>query len=178
LDIGGTVRFWADEEYQKKDVLITILNLRPDKSDYANISVIGDDACDLSIFKDDAFDIAFSNSLIEHLYTKENQVKMPNEAMRVARYFFIQTPNRYFPIDPHFKFPFFQFLPKSVQVFLQTKTSLINGTKYNRAYAEEIVNEIRLLSKEEMLKMFPLCNLYTERFLGFPKSFIAHSFPA
>jgi predicted SAM-dependent methyltransferase len=178
LDIGGTVRFWVNEGYQKKDVLITILNLRPDHSEYANISVIGGDACDLSMFKDNTFDIAFSNSLIEHLYTKENQVKMAHEAMRVAHYFFIQTPNRYFPIEPHFKFPFFQFLPKSMQIFLQTKTSLINGSKYSKEYAENVLNEIRLLSKEEMLNIFPRCNLYTEQFLGLSKSFIAHSFPA
>ncbi len=176
LDIGGTVRFWADEGYQEKDALITIVNIREEKSGYSNIKVIKGDAVDLSQFKDKAFDISFSNSLIEHLYTKENQIKMANEAMRVGKYFFIQTPNRYFPIEPHFKFPFFQFLPKFLQVFLQTKTSLINGARYKRAYALRIVEEIRLLSRREVLKLFPRCSIYTERFMGLDKSFIAHNF--
>lgn len=177
LDIGGTVQFWANEEYDKKDVLITIINSRPEESRYSNIKVIMGDACDLGMFKDSAFDITFSNSLIEHLYTRENQIKMANEAMRVGKYFFIQTPNRYFPIEPHFKFPLFQFLPKSFQIFLQTKTTLINGVKYDKEYAKNIVNEIRLLSRKDMLELFPKCNLLIERFMGMTKSFIANNFP-
>lgn len=177
LDIGGTVRFWTDENYHKKDVLITVVNLEPEESCYPSINAISADACDLSMFQDKSFDISFSNSLIEHLYTKENQFKMASEAMRVGKYYFIQTPNRYFPIEPHFKFPFFQFLPKSLQIFLQTKTTLINGFKYNREYADNITNEIRLLSKREMLGFFPNSNLYIERCLGFSKSFTAYNLP-
>jgi len=176
LDIGGTVRFWTDEGYHEKDVLITIVNIRTEKSGYSNITVIKGDASDLSQFKDKVFDISFSNSLIEHLYTKENQVKMANEAMRVSKNYFIQTPNCYFPIEPHFKFPFFQFLPKFLQVFLQTKTSLINGVRYKPRYALRIVEEIRLLSKGELMELFPRCTIYTERFMGIGKSFIAHNF--
>jgi SAM-dependent methyltransferase len=177
LDIGGTVRFWVNENYHLKDVFITIVNIRQDESNYPNIRVVEADACNLSQFKDKSFDISFSNSLIEHLETKENQIKMANEAMRVSRCFFIQTPNRYFPIEPHFKFPSFQFLPRRIKIFLQTKTALINGVKYNEKYAEEIVDEIRLLSGAELLSLFPKSHLYIEYFLGMPKSFIAYSFP-
>lgn len=176
LDIGGTVRFWTDENYHHKDVLITIINRQPEAS-YSNIKVIVGDACDLSMFKNRAFDICFSNSLIEHLYTKENQMKMANEAMRVGRYFFVQTPNRYFPIEPHFKFPFFQFFPRALKIFLQTKTSFINGVTYDLEYARNIVDELKLLSKKDMKKLFPKSNLLIERFLGLDKSFVAHNFP-
>jgi len=178
VDIGGTIRFWTDEQYHKKDVLITVVNLRKEDSPYTNISAIAGDACNLSMFRDHSFDIAFSNSLIEHLYTQANQVKMAREAMRVGRYHFVQTPNRYFPIEPHFKFPLFQFLPSSVQILLQTKTSLINGTRYDRAYAEEIIREIRLVSRREMEAYFPESDVYVERYLGFSKSFIVHNFPS
>ncbi len=176
LDIGGTVRFWIDEGYHEKDVLITIINVLPEESGYSNIRVIAADACDMSIFKDKAFDISFSNSLIEHLYSKENQIKMANEAMRVGKYFFIQTPNRYFPLEPHFKFPFFQFLPRFLQIFLQTKTSIINGVRYKKEYAVNIVKEIRLLSKKEMIELFPKSRLHTERVLGIAKSFVVYNF--
>lgn len=178
VDIGGTIRFWVDEQYHKKDVSITVVNLRKEDSPYTNISAIAGDACNLSMFADHAFDIAFSNSLIEHLYTQANQLKMASEAMRIARYHFVQTPNRYFPIEPHFKFPLFQFLPSSVKILLQTKTKLINGTRYDRAYAEEIVREIRLLSRREMEAYFPESDVYVERFLGFSKSFIMHNLPS
>lgn len=177
LDIGGTVRFWVNEGYHLRDVFITIINIRKEKSRYPNIRVIECDACDLSQFKDKAFDVSFSNSLIEHLYTKANQKRMADEAMRVSRCFFIQTPNRYFPIEPHFRFPLFQFLPKTLQIFLHTKTSLIHGVRHNHEHAKRIVREIRLLSKKEVLQLFPKCELYTEYFLGMQKSFIAYSFP-
>lgn len=177
LDIGGTVRFWVNENYHQRDVLITIINLRADESHHSNIRVIAGDACDLTMFKDQAFDIAFSNSLIEHLYTKENQIKMAHEAMRVGKYFFVQTPNRYFPFEPHFKFPFFQFFPVWLKIFLQTKTSWINGVRYDLAYAKNVIKEIRLLSKKEIKQFFPKSKLYVERFLGIPKSFVAYNFP-
>jgi hypothetical protein len=177
LDIGGTIRFWKDENYDQRPFIITIVNLRQETSIYPNIKVLKGDACDLSIYKDHSFDIAFSNSLIEHLYTKERQQKMASETMRVGKYFFVQTPNRYFPIEPHFKFPFFQFLPKFLQIFLQTRTTLINGFKYDRTYAENIVNEIRLLSKKELIELFPNCSVYVEEFLGLPKSFVAYHLP-
>jgi len=80
---------------------------------------------------------------------------MASEAMRVATYYFIQTPNRYFPIEPHFKFPLFQFLPDSLKVFLQTRTSIINGVKYKKEYAEKTIREIRLLSQDELSCLFP-----------------------
>lgn len=177
LDIGGTVRFWVDEGYQEKDALITIINIRAEESGYNNIRVLKGNASNLSQFKDKTFDISFSNSVIEHLYTKENQAKMAHEAMRVSTYYFIQTPNRHFPIEPHFKFPLFQFLPKWLQVYLQTNTTLINGVRYTRSYAINVIAEIRLLSKMQLKQLFPQCQLYTERFMGMSKSFIAHNFP-
>src|SRR6478736_5359482 len=71
LDIGGTVRFWVDENYHLKDVEITVVNSEAQESTYSNIKVIQGDACDLFLFGSQSFDVAFSNSLIEHLYTKE-----------------------------------------------------------------------------------------------------------
>jgi ubiquinone/menaquinone biosynthesis C-methylase UbiE len=178
LDIGGKVDFWVNENFHnRKDVQITLLNLEAEKSDYHNIRAIQGDACNLSQFKDHAFDIAFSNSLIEHLFTKENQEKMAREAMRVGKFFFVQTPNRYFPIEPHFKFPFFQFLPRVVKIFLLTRTSLINRVQYDRQYAENVIREIQLMSKSEFQSLFPGCDLYEEKFAGFLKSFVAHNLP-
>lgn len=178
IDIGGTVKFWVNENYHKRtDVLITVVNLTSEEVEFPNITSVKGNACDLSQFADDSFDISFSNSLIEHLHNKENQKQMAKEAMRVGKSFFIQTPNRYFPIEPHFKFPLFQFLPAFIKIFLQTKTKLINGVKYDSAYAKNIINEIRLLTRNEMQELFPKSNLYTERFIGLPKSYISYSFP-
>jgi predicted SAM-dependent methyltransferase len=178
LDVGGTVKFWINENYHlHPEVIIIVLNIRADEdSNFPNIKSIEGNACNLSQFKNDEFDVVFSNSLIEHLYTKENQHKMASESIRVGKHYFIQTPNLHFPIEPHFKFPFFQYLPDRTKIMLQTKTSLINGAKYDLNYAREIIKEIKLLSKKEFLALFPDSELYVETFYGLEKSFIAHNF--
>ena len=178
LDIGGTVDFWLNQNFQTlRDVAITIVNLRVEGPGHPSIKVIAGDACHLHQFQDNEFDVAFSNSLIEHLFTLDNQRKMAKEAMRVAKHYFIQTPNKYFPIEPHFKFPLFQFLPDGLKLFLQTKTSIINGYRYEKEYAETIIKEIRLLSRADLSNLFPNSNLYVERCLGLSKSFIVHNLP-
>lgn len=52
-------------------------------------------------FQDNEFDAVFSNSVIEHVGDYEAQRQMANEIMRVGKRYFVQTPNFYFPIEPH-----------------------------------------------------------------------------
>jgi ubiquinone/menaquinone biosynthesis C-methylase UbiE len=178
LDIGGEVNFWKQVNYYGNDDFdITVLNLRAKQARFSNITVVEGNACALTDFRDKEFDISFSNSVIEHLYNRDNQIKMAGEAIRVGTYYFIQTPNLYFPIEPHFKFPFFQFLPDKIKILLQTRTSLINGVKYGRNYAEQVIKEIVLLSKKDLCAIFPDAYIYEEKFFGLTKSFIAHNFP-
>ena len=49
---------------------------------------------------------------------------MAAEAQHVGRNYFIQTPNFYFPVEPHWVFPFFQFLPVATRVMLTRRFSL------------------------------------------------------
>jgi len=130
----------------QSDITIYLLNLDSQKTNGSNfVSLIGD-ATDLSQFSDNSFDLVFSNSVIEHLFTWENQVKMANEVMRVGNNHFIQTPNFWFPIEPHFVFPFFQFLPKPAKILLMLRFRLGNFDKFqNKTKAEEKVHEIQLL---------------------------------
>ncbi len=176
LDVGGTEDFWVNRGYNKKeDVKITLLNLKTIITNYNNITSIVGDATDLSLFKEDHFDIVFSNSVIEHLHNFKNQQKMAQEVQRVGIYHFIQTPNKYFLIEPHFLFPLFQFLPKSLKYLLLTKTKLSRGKKWNKKFAKEYIQEIRLLSLKEMKYMFPNSKNKTERFLGMSKSYTLHN---
>jgi len=177
LDIGGTPEFWKNAGFDMVDVEITLLNLTLVETDLPNVISIAGDATDLSDFADKSFDIAFSNSVIEHLFSFQNQQKMALEAQRVSRYHFIQTPNFWFPIEPHWVFPCFQFLPKIIRIFL-TRNFNLGHLKRSESWAtaRQQVVEIRLLSRSEMVKLFPKSKIWEEKLLIFSKSFVAHNF--
>ncbi|NWK67404.1 MAG: methyltransferase domain-containing protein [Sediminibacterium sp. Gen4] len=172
LDIGGTLAFWEGMGFSEDGVTITLLNLEvqhPLKPCF--ISITGD-ATALD-FDDQSFDIVFSNSVIEHLYTFEQQQKMATEVQRVGKTYFIQTPNYWFPIEPHWVFPFFQYLPFNWRVWLTQHFPLGHIPRQNeRSEAERQVREIRLMTKAELQSIFPKAQLYRERFLFFTKSFV------
>lgn len=177
LDIGGTPEFWKDAGLDDADVEITLLNLALVESDLPNVVSIAGDATDLSTFSDKSFDIAFSNSVIEHLFSFHNQQKMAKEAMRVSSFHFIQTPNFWFPIEPHWVFPCFQYLPKPFRIFL-TRYFNLGHLKSAGSWiaARQQVEEIQLLSRSEMVKLFPESKIWEEKMLIFSKSFVAHNF--
>jgi hypothetical protein len=179
LDVGGTLDFWKDSGLinSTQNIQLTIFNMMSIDIDpeYQNIKTIVGDARNMQVFQDDEFDVVFSNSVIEHVGAYRDQELMAQEIMRVSKRYFIQTPNIYFPIEPHFVFPFFQFLPRELQVWLVTHAKLgwydlITDEKK----AWEIVNEVRLLSKNEFVSIFPNADIYQEKFFGLTKSFIAY----
>lgn len=176
LDIGGTQEYWVNMGLDSDDYKITLLNLAEQEVTSLNFcSVIGN-ATNLLNFSDKSFDIVFSNSVIEHLFTKENQKKMACEVMRVGKYHFIQTPNYYFPLEPHFLFPGFQYLPKSVRCLLIHKFNLGHIPKKKSIdEAKLIVDEIRLLTINEMKQLFPQSFIWKEKIGGFVKSIVAHN---
>ena len=67
------------------------------------------DARQMPMFQDNEFDMCFSNSVIEHVGSAADQMSMAREVRRVAKGYFIQTPNAYFPLEPHFLIPGWQF---------------------------------------------------------------------
>jgi len=156
------------------DVFITLLNLTKDDVMLPNVASIIGDARELK-YDDHSFDVVFSNSVIEHVGSHADQRKMAKEVRRVGQRYFIQTPNRYFPLEPHFLFPLFQFLPVIVRVRLLQNFNLgwIQRTP-GAAEAREIVESIRLLGKDEFLKLFPDSKLYEEKVFGMTKSFVAY----
>ena len=110
LDVGGTAAFW--QALQVGDgVTIIILNLRSEPVQEPHLRSIAGDARDLSAFADRSIDIVYSNSVIEHVGSLEDQRRMADEIRRVGKRYFVQTPNAYFPLEPHFLVPGFQFMP-------------------------------------------------------------------
>ncbi|MBC7946773.1 MAG: class I SAM-dependent methyltransferase [Chitinophagaceae bacterium] len=179
LDIGGLEIYWERMNYLgTHDIHITLLNLEQKETKSPNVRSVKGNATDLSEYKDHEFDIVFSNSVIEHLYEKGNHRKMAKEAARVGKYYYIQTPNYYFPIEPHWLFPAFQWLPFSTRVWLTRKFDLGHYKKIpNRAAAEHLVSEINLITEAEMKEMFPDGKVYREYFMGMKKSITMYRFP-
>ena len=173
LDIGGTEAYWKMMGLDSSDqIFITVLNLTANAVTLPYLTSTVGDARHIDAGHN-TFDIVFSNSVIEHVGTYEDQLQMANEARRVAKRYFIQTPNKYFPLEPHFLFPFFQFLPLKAQTWLLQHFDLGWFTRTPDVQkAREIVASIRLLDKTELVALFPTANLYEEKVLGLTKSFV------
>lgn len=58
------------------------------------------------------FDCCFSSAVIEHVGDRENQLEFIKEISRVSDFFFITTPNRWFPLDFHTITPLIHWLPR------------------------------------------------------------------
>ena len=176
LDIGGTEDYWNSMGLQLgNNIEIVLLNLYKIEVKGAGFSSIKGDACNLEAMPDKSFDLVFSNSVIEHLFSIENQQKMASEVMRVGKNYYIQTPNKFFPIEPHWVFPFFQFLPFGLKVFLTKNFNLGHIPKAkNKQEAIDLVNEVNLLSKKELENLFSESKFYIEKFMGFHKSYAVY----
>jgi hypothetical protein len=176
LDIGGTQEFWEVMGFTEvPGVNVTLLNLEKPDTRYDNFVGLAGNARDLSQFGDDRFDVVFSNSVIEHVGNYGQQQSMAREVRRVGKRYFVQTPNYFFPIEPHFLFLGFQWLPVEVRVFLITRFRLgwIDRVRDPQA-AREFVESTRLLRKRELLALFPGAVLYEERMWGVTKSFVVY----
>lgn len=122
LDVGGTLKFWTVLEFKYLDrVHITLLNLDereiPDKWKNTFQSVSGD-ATNMKEYPDNFFELCFSNSVIEHVGSFEDQKKMILEMKRISKHRYLQTPNKYFPVEPHYGFPLFQFFPMKLRMYM------------------------------------------------------------
>jgi len=119
------------------------------------------DACDLP-FSAGAFEIAYSNSLIEHI-GRDRRRLFADELRRVADRYWVQTPNRGFPIEPHALLPGVQLLPAELRR-LAWKLS-------PRQIPYE--DSLELLGRDELADLFDDGLILEERVGPVTKSFIA-----
>lgn len=175
LDVGGELDFWKSMGFRYfNDVSITLLNLhKVDVPDvYDNVFSEVGDATDLSRYDDKQFDLVFSNSVIEHVGNFEKQRKMAAEMKRIGKHCYLQTPNRYFILEPHFLVPLFQFFPVGLRTFLIVNFSLGHFKKTkNFADALERAESIRLMTRKELQALFPETKIRREKIGIITKSF-------
>jgi hypothetical protein len=177
LDLGGTTDYWDYRGWAgRDDVTITLMNLEPNEQRFENVVPIVGDACDLSSYDDASVDLVFSNSMIEHLFTAERQATMAGEVRRVARAYWIQTPNFWFPVEPHFLRIGWQWRPVAMRVrALQRGPVGQIGHCPDHDVAERHVREVRLLRRGDLAQLFPDATLLAERIGGLVKSWTAVS---
>ncbi|MFN0158103.1 MAG: methyltransferase domain-containing protein [Bacteroidota bacterium] len=173
LDVGGGVLNWKLIRCESR---ITILNLSvpSDASTFPpNFTFAKGDGTSLG-YPDNSFDNAYSNSVIEHLFSWDNQVRFAKEISRVSRNVWVQTPARSFFVEPHLITPFIHFFPKTLQ-----KRLLRNFTIWgllgrpSQSQVDQFLDEVRLLTFKEMQTLFPDCTIHKERFLLFTKAYVA-----
>jgi SAM-dependent methyltransferase len=175
LDIGGTNSFWEQRGWAgRADVHVVLVNLEAEPKLHENVEPRAGDATDLSEFPDGSFDVVFSNSVIEHLGTLEAQAAMAAEVRRLAPLYWIQTPNFWFPVEPHFLTPAWHWLPRKVRVELLRRHRFgWRGPCPDPEDAKALVNEIRLMRGPELRRLFPDARLTEERIGPLVKSFVA-----
>jgi len=176
LDVGGSEAFWLGVWSPKCEQLeITLLNIETQKNQgNTKFDSLTGDARDLNEFRDSSFDFCFSNSVIEHVGDFADQKQMATECARISNGYFIQTPNRGFPVEPHFQFPMWTLLPISIRIELHRHFNLGWLPKNpDKASARADVESIRLLDVHEMQTIFPHAQIRFERFGPLVKSLIA-----
>jgi hypothetical protein len=174
LDVGGTMDYWQSaQNYDLSNIRIVLLNKINFDSKRHNISSIVGDARNMSVINNLEYDISFSNSVIEHVGDESDQFQMAREMRRVSKRYYLQTPNRYFVLEPHTVFPLFQFFPLWLKVFLLNNYKLgWYGKCMSKSEAREKAKETRLLTAREIAKMFPRSILRKEKVFGLTKSFV------
>lgn len=177
LDLGGTVESWNRAPIRPRHV--TVLNLfEPGKSDDSWITPRAGDACSASETLSESgidphFDLVFSNSLIEHVGGHARRSDLARQVLRLAPRHWVQTPYRYFPVEPHWLFPGMQFMPAAARVAIAWKWPLVHTRPDSYDDAREAVLWTELVGLTEMRDYFPTSTILRERMLGLPKSLIA-----
>jgi len=174
LDVGGTPSIWRLLPVSPR---VTFLNMPHGVGDCADLPLVFASGCALP-FADQSFDVVFSNSVIEHVGERREQRRFSDEVRRVGRRYYIQTPNRWFPIEPHLLTPFIHFLPRSWQGAIVRRFTVwqwIERPSEDRRsyYVEHYLRDIRLLSRGDVAKMFPDALIVRETWMGLTKSLIA-----
>jgi hypothetical protein len=180
IDMGGTESYWnilpesVLEQYNVKIVLVNLPGEVLGKPLNERFQHVSGDACDLSQFGDDAFHVAHSNSVIEHVGDWARMKAFASELKRVARTYYVQTPNYWFPVEPHCMTPFIHWLPKPTRIWLVMHLQLGNWAKaptVDKAVAT--VESARLLNRKMLGSLFPDAQIRIERLALMPKSIVA-----
>lgn len=166
--MGGSSFNWSMVPERPRLTILDVYDHR-NKAEWATY-IVGD-GCRTG-FPSGSFDIVFSNSVIEHVGGYERQKSFASECIRCGRGFFVQTPNKWFPLDTHTLLPFAHWLPQRLFRKLLRFAPRFLFLKSDQGDMNDFAN-MRLLSKRDMETLFPGAEIIEEKFCGITKSLIA-----
>src|SRR5882757_5560934 len=173
VDLGGTADMWLRAPLRARHV--HLINLEPHPAGLPDwITAENADVTDAEVAaKLGRHDLVFSNSTIEHVGGYSQRRRFVAAVEQLAPLHWIQTPYRYFPVEPHFVAPGFQFLPLAARARLVRRWPLTHSRPGTPQEGMDAVINIELLTRAEMRYLFPGSLLLAERVLGLTKSLIA-----
>lgn len=172
VDLGGTAAWWSRAPVKPRHV--TVVNLHEAGEDAPSLTAVEGDALRADeLLRGEDFDLVFSNSLIEHLGGHGPRCRLAEVIGSLAPSYLVQTPYRYFPVEPHWMFPGFQFLPVSVRSYLAPRWPFGHTYGWEPGASADEVMSTELLSASEMRCYFPEAEIVWERIVGVPKSMTA-----
>ena len=172
VDLGGTAVWWSRAPVMPRHV--TVVNLDEAGEDCPGVTAIEGDALRADeLLRGEDFDLVFSNSLIEHLGGHGPRRRLAEVVVSLAPAYLVQTPYRYFPVEPHWMLPGFQFLPVAARSYLAPRWPLGHTYGWEADTAADEVMSTELLSASEMREYFKDAEIVWERIAGVPKSITA-----
>ena len=157
LDIGTTGAITDQDnifvkkfKYKKNLTCLSDQNLDNLKYIYPEITLIQSDGRNTGL-DDNSFDVVHSNATIEHVGTSKDQINFIKECIRVSKkYVFLQTPNKFFPVEFHTKILLLHFLPPS---WFRKILKVIGMNFYSD------IKNLNLLSEKDLLKFIKILNV-------------------
>ncbi|MFI5496969.1 class I SAM-dependent methyltransferase [Actinoplanes sp. NPDC051859] len=173
IDLGGDAGTWTQSPLHPKHVHVVNIDTPPaEVPDW--ITAETGDACALpDRIAANTYDLVFSNSVIEHVGGHERRLRFAESVHRLAPAHWVQTPYRYFPVEPHWIAPGMQFLPVRARAVFARRWPLAHVRSANLREALTGVLWTELLDRSQMRYYFPDAELLSERIAGLTKSLIA-----
>jgi hypothetical protein len=170
IDVGGRKLNWLLIPQMPQ---VTLINIEPQPNEDPRFRYIAADGTCLP-FADNTYDICYSNSVIEHVGGRDKRRAFAREIRRIAPRYYVQTPNKWFFLEPHTVGAFIHWLPRRWQRRLirwSTFWGLMD--RPNQRKIDALLDEIDLLTVDEMRALFPDAVIVKEKFCGLTKSIIA-----
>jgi hypothetical protein len=180
LDLGGTEIYWKNnaeflDKHKGKISIITVNigDLGDVESGDPIFTHVSGDATDARPYRENEYDFIHSNSVIEHVGAWPRVRAMADNIEASGKPYYLQTPNMWFPLEPHYRSWFFQFLPEGTRARIlmrRDRTDKDARTKLDIAMSH--VEDVKLLDRKQMKALFPNARLEAEWLGPFVKSWM------